>query len=116
VNTYTVVVGATGVDYLAQFKDPVTQALINITGATSVRLGGASADLPSNPIDQAGAIFDGPNGIAKWTAIGSDSYVSMADMGSRDTAVYLMEPYVIDVAAKKFYGERFQIIWIKPVV
>jgi len=116
VNVYTVVIGATGVDYVAQFKDPVTQALVNITGATSLRLTGSSGDLPSNPIDQVGTILDGPNGMAKWAALGADAYVSIADMGSRDTATYTMEPVVVDAAAKKFFGERFQIVWVKPLV
>lgn len=88
---------------------------VNITGGT-VRLQGTSADLPANNIDEAGLILDGPNGVARWPQIGSDTYVSLTDIGSKAEATYNLRVKFTDPSSLVDYGPEFSITWKKPPI
>lgn len=85
----------------------------DITGG-SVRLVGTSADLPGIEIDEAGAITDGPSGVATWTEIGT--FVTSGDMGAKDRATFVLRVEYTDTAGKWDRGPSFTIDWFMPDV
>lgn len=86
-------------------------APIDISGCT-VRLQGTSADLPAKKLDVVGAVYDGPNGLAKWTAVGN--LVSATDLGALASALYTCRVKVIDAASKADWGPEFQLTFVAP--
>lgn len=114
---FEVVVGATLKSLMLSFVDSRGNA-IDITGG-SVRLQGASQDLPSHNVDVAGVVYDGPNGLAQWTGLGADTYVSLANLNGRTAALYTLRgKFTSSVAqgSKVDFGTEFQIRWVAPPI
>jgi hypothetical protein len=86
-----------------------------ITGGT-VRLQGKSADLPSKTLDVAGNIYDGPNGVARWTSLGGTGFVTTGDMGSVSRATFTCQVKYTDSGGLIDFGPEFEIVWKKPIV
>jgi hypothetical protein len=82
---------------------------INLNGAQSLRLQGTSPDLPGVTMDQAGAIYDGPSGIAQWTQVGT--FVTSGQLGSKPSATFNLRVKLIDSTGKLDYGPVFQFTW-----
>jgi len=86
-----------------------------ITGG-AVRLQGKSADLPSKTLDVAGTIYDGPNGIARWTQLGGTGFVTTGDMGGVTEATFVCQVKYTDSGSLVDYGPTFELVWKKPIV
>ena len=106
-----VVVGATRRKLRLTFVDE-NGAPVNVSGG-SARLQGTSADLPSNTIDQAGTIVDGPNGVFEWSQLGGTAYVSDSDLGGLSEATYTLRVKFTDAASQVDFGDEFVLTWKK---
>lgn len=111
-NVTEVVVGSTRKQLLVTVVDENLQPIAITSGA--VQLVGTSADLPGNNIDVAGTIFDGPNGVAKWTGLGGTAFITLAELGALPEATYICRVRFTDVASLVDYGPEFSITWKKP--
>lgn len=86
-----------------------------ITGGT-VKLQGKSGDLPSKTLDVSGSIYDGPNGVARWTSLGGTGFVTTGDMGGLSAATFNCQVKFTDSGGNIDYGPEFQLEWKKPIV
>lgn len=102
------VVGSDRVDFYLTFKDENDQP-INITGATELKVQGKSEGLPSVNLDVSGTIYDGPNGIAKFTAFGNA--ITVSNLGSLTSAGYLLRGKFKDAANKTTFTREFIVTW-----
>lgn len=109
-----VVVGATRKELRITFENE-TGAVVNITGG-AVRLQGQSDDLPPKDLDVAGTIFDGPNGIARWVALGGTGYLVLTDLGSKAGATFSLRGKLTDAAGNVDWTPLFQLRWVRPPV
>lgn len=107
-----VVIGATGMDLLVTVTDENGDVL-DISGALGLALQGTSPDLPSKTLNVAGVVYDGPQGVAKWSALGGTGYVTTADMGQRDTARFGLRVKYTDSSNKVRFGPLFYMDWVK---
>lgn len=115
-NRYEVVIGATGAAIEIQFVDIVTRQPINLTNGTIKLLKGVSQALPSHNLSVSGNHSDAASGKVLWAGLGSDSFVSISDMGELTEALYLCEAKASDGSGKVYYSEeRFEILWKKPL-
>lgn len=105
-----VVIGATrktlDLTILDQDNNPV-----DISGG-AVRLQGTSADVPAKTIDAVGSIHDGPNGLARWTSVGT--LVTTGDLGGLTEATWTMRVKFTDTGSLIDFGPAFQITFAKP--
>lgn len=106
-----VVVGATRVNLLVTVVDEANNP-IDISGG-SVRLQGTTNDIPGNTLDVAGTIHDGPNGVAKWTALGGTSFVTNGELGALSQATYTCRVKFTDTGGLISFGPEFQLTWKK---
>lgn len=105
-----VVVGATRKELRVPFEDENGNP-VNITGAT-VRLQGTSEDIAST-IDVAGVIYDGPNGIARWTQLGGTGFVTDAELGVKSEATFTLRAKLTDAGGLVDYSPAFKVKWVK---
>lgn len=111
-STVEIVVGETDFDFIAPIQDE-NGAAINITNYTFL-LQGESEDLPGKQINVAGVILDAALGLAKWPGIGdSDTYVSEADLGSKQSALFRLKVRRTSPAGKVRYGKEMLWRWMK---
>jgi hypothetical protein len=109
-----VVIGATRRELRYTFEDGAG-GFVNIVAAT-VRLQGRSLDLPEKTIDVPGTIYDGPNGIARWLALGGPDYLQIPDLGAKDSALYTLKPKLTDASGLVDWGPEFRLRWVRPPV
>lgn len=102
------VVGSDRVDFYLTYVDENDQP-INITGATELKVQGKSETLSGTPLDVSGTIYDGPNGIAKFTAFGNA--VTVANLGSLLSASYTLRGKFKDAANKTTFTREFIVTW-----
>src|SRR3990172_4703332 len=105
-----VVAGSDRVDFYLTYVDENKQ-VINITGAQEVKLQGKSAELPSVPIDMTGAIFDAPNGVAKFTGFGN--IVTQTDLAAQPHATYKLRGKLKDSGAKTTWTDELDVKFLK---
>lgn len=106
-----VVVGATRKEIRVTIIDEYNLP-IDISGG-SVKLQGTSLDV-AKEIDIAGAIHDGPNGVAKWTSAGT--ILVIGDLESKPEATFKLRVQFTDAATKIDYGPEFSIQWVEAPV
>jgi hypothetical protein len=110
-----VVIGATRRQLRLTFRNQKTGAPINISGG-ALRVQGQSQDLPEVDIDVAGEIFDGMAGIARWLELGGASFVELADLGAKDSALFTLRGKLTDLLGKVDWTEEFDIRWVRPPI
>lgn len=101
-----VVIGSTRKSLKVTIVDE-TNSPIDITLA-DVWLQGKSADLPGTTIDLVGTIYDGPNGVARWTSLGT----AIASLGAVDSATFNCRVKLL-LGGLTDWGPLFQITFYK---
>lgn len=110
----TVVIGETGVHFFYTFEDD--DGPIDITGAQALRFQAISGAI-AKELDVAGTVVDGPQGQAKWTALGGTDFLVGADLGELTEALFTCETKLIDAAGKVRFGKpRFPMLWMKSLL
>jgi hypothetical protein len=106
----TIVIGATR----PKFRPTITDAQGNVVAITGgiVRLQGTSEDLPESPIDVAGTIYDGANGVPQWLSLGT--LIDLTDLGEKPSATYVMKVKYIDAAAALDWTEETTWEFVPP--
>ena len=105
---FELVVGSDRVDCYLTYADETEQS-INITGATQLKMQGQSEHQPSVDLDFAGTIFDGVNGIAKFTAFGNA--ITVANLGALEFATYKLRGKFKDASNKTTFTREFLVTW-----
>lgn len=73
-----------------------------------VYLQGTSPDLPGTTINAAGSVYDGPNGVARWTSIGT----LINSLSSKDSATFNCRVKLI-LGGLYDWGPVFQLTFYK---
>lgn len=103
-----VVVGSTRKNLKVTIVDEENQPIDITLG--DVRLQGTSPDLPGVTLDEVGTIYDGPNGVARWTQIGG--FVTTNELGAKDSATFNCR-VKLELGLLVDWGPLFQMTYYK---